>query len=240
MDIILASQSPRRKELLGHIFEQFTILPAKGEETAVLHTPDQYAGDLSRQKAQEIAREHFHAVPSTLTSPVKEMKELPSDSLTLIIGADTIVYAQGKVLGKPADPKEAFAMLSLLSGKTHTVYTGVTLLLLNRISEDGKTGESGYEILKELSFSESTEVIVDNLSKEEIDAYIASKDPFDKTSVHIPDTGIVPEWKDKAGAYAIQGTFGAKFVKRIEGEYNNVVGLPTARLYQELKKLGVV
>lgn len=119
----------------------------------------------------------------------------------VIIGADTIVTIDGSILGKPKSREDAFNMIKKLSGRCHSVYTGVALI-------------SGS---KRHCFYEETKVYVSNLSDEEIRAYVATGDCM-----------------DKAGAYGIQGIF-AKFICKIEGDYNNVVGLPVARLYNELK-----
>ena len=205
MNVILASASPRRKELLGHLFSEFTILPAQGEEQADFQTPSQYVSKLAEHKAMEIARTKFSAKRLPDAGPVTDY---PSDQITLILGADTIVYADSQVLGKPADADEAFSMLSRLSGKSHEVYTGVSLIFLS---------EKEHAILDVHSFSEKTEVFVDTLTKEEILSYIASKDPL-----------------DKAGSYGIQGLF-SKHITGINGDYFNVVGLPVSRIYRELK-----
>lgn len=123
----------------------------------------------------------------------------------LIIGADTIVAYGHQILGKPADEEDAYRMLHTLSGKTHQVYTGVCLL---RIRPDGQT---------EHLFYEKTDVTFYPMTDREIWEYIRTGDPM-----------------DKAGSYGIQGVFG-KYVREIHGDYNNVVGLPIARLYQEMK-----
>lgn len=128
----------------------------------------------------------------------------------LVIGADTVVANEGQILGKPKDEEDAKRMLSSLAGHTHSVYTGVTCVF---ISADGRCGEH--------SFYEKTDVTMYQMSDEEIQRYVASGEPM-----------------DKAGAYAIQGRC-AIFVKEIQGDYNNVVGLPIARLYQELLALGI-
>ncbi len=127
---------------------------------------------------------------------------------TVILAADTVVSIHGKILGKPADEEEAYRMLRLLSGKRNIVYTGVTLLLVS----EGK-------IAAEDVFHNATSVYVFPLDKDEIHDYIRSGEPM-----------------DKAGAYGIQGIFG-RYVQRVEGDYNNVVGLPAAEVYQHLKKL---
>ena len=110
MRIILASSSPRRKELLKKLFQDFEILPAKGEESATSKNPEEIVLELSRQKAEEI------------------QSLIPDSTDYLIIGADTVVSLEGNVLGKPADEKDAEKTLAMLSGKVHQVYTGVALL----------------------------------------------------------------------------------------------------------------
>ena len=130
----------------------------------------------------------------------------PSQSV-LVVGADTVVSVGGKILGKPQTPEEAFSMISEIQGATHEVYTGVSLLRYQK--------ESGKVAAK--VFSECTEVKVYPMTEDEISRYIATGDCM-----------------DKAGAYGIQGDFGV-YVEKINGDYNNVVGLPVARLYHELK-----
>lgn len=125
----------------------------------------------------------------------------------VIIGADTIVAKGNKVLGKPKDAEDAHQMLAMLQGEKHQVYTGVTLLQ--------KKGDE--KIIR--SFHERTDVFMTSMSDQEIEAYIATGEPF-----------------DKAGSYGIQGRAGI-FVERIEGDYYNVVGLPISRLCRELKSL---
>lgn len=122
-----------------------------------------------------------------------------------VLGADTIVVCDGRLLGKPRTEEEAFAMLRLLSGRTHDVWTGVAIALPHGVIT---------------SFAEKTAVTFWELDDEEIAAYIATGEPM-----------------DKAGAYGIQGR-AALFVKRIEGDYLTVVGLPLSRTVRELRRLG--
>ncbi|XCP84656.1 Maf family protein [Roseburia hominis] len=124
----------------------------------------------------------------------------------LIIGSDTVVSVGEEILGKPKDEEEAYHMLSMLQDAVHQVYTGVTLLSY----QDGK--------MEENTFYECSNVQVCPMSVEEICRYIATGEPM-----------------DKAGAYGIQGRF-AVHIRAIEGDYNTIVGLPIARIYQELKK----
>ncbi len=128
-----------------------------------------------------------------------------SDKPCVILGADTTVVLDGTVLNKPVDAEDAVRMLQMLSGQTHTVYTGVALV-------DAHTK-------REESFTESTDVTFRPLSDQEIRSYVASGSPM-----------------DKAGAYGIQEDFGAVFVRHIDGDYYNVVGLPLCRLYVALKQ----
>ena len=188
--IVLASASPRRKELLEQIGLEFEICPAKGEEVITAGSVDGAVLELSRQKAEEVA--------AGILSYNEIHPELVTPQDILVIGADTVVACDGNILGKPRDEADAAHMLSMLSGHTHSVYTGET------------------------SFYEKTDVCMYPLDDAEIRRYIAGGEPM-----------------DKAGSYGIQGQ-AAAFVKEIHGDYNNVVGLPVGRLYQELKKLGVM
>ena len=185
MDIILASASPRRKEILSLLDIPFKIMVSDADETVDETLPPYFTAEtLSLKKAASVAKNvETHA---------------------LIIGADTIVVSDGKIIGKPTDEQDAFNILKALSGKWHSVISGVTVL-------DNKSAKSE-------SFYVETKVKFSNLSDDEINEYIKTKEPM-----------------DKAGAYGIQGK-GAKFVEEIHGDYFNVVGLPLHKLYTVLKK----
>lgn len=200
--MILASASPRRKELLEQLGAEFVICPAKGEEVITETDPSAVVMELSRQKAEEVAY--------GVLIYNEQHADLATPQDILVIGADTVVAYENQILGKPKDEEDARRMLTMLSGKTHSVYTGVTFVFIDK---EGRTGEH--------CFFEKTDVCMYPLKEEEIDRYIQSGDPM-----------------DKAGSYGIQGRF-AIHIKEIRGDYNNVVGLPVARLYQELQKLGV-
>lgn len=200
--IVLASASPRRKELLEQIGLEFEICPAKGEEVITSIVPEEVVQELSRQKAEEVA--------AMVSSYKEKHEELMTPQELIVIGADTVVAMDGSILGKPVDEEDAARMLTMLSGKTHSVYTGVTLVV---VDENNRAGE--------LSFYEKTDVTMCPMTAEEIQWYVDTKEPM-----------------DKAGAYGIQGKC-AIFVKEIKGDYNNVVGLPVSHLYQELKRLGI-
>lgn len=184
-NVILASASPRRRELLKQAGFEFEVIESQADENVAVKEPERLVEELARRKAL--------AVAETL------------EGEALVISADTVVAADGEILGKPKDEEDAFRMLSGLQGRTHQVYTGVALVK----KQTGKTEVS--------SFFEQTDVTMYPMGEEEIRGYIATSEP-----------------KDKAGAYGIQGR-AAIFVKEIRGDYNNVVGLPIGRLYQELK-----
>lgn len=216
LDIILASKSPRRRELLSQIDIDYRCIPSDKEEIITESEPDKAVTLLSGQKACDI-EEQLICKKSSETKQNEETKQNTGENTngvdrkdTIIIGADTVVAFDGRILGKPEDEEDAYHMLRMLSGKCHQVYTGVTVLYL--------CGNSR----KELSFAECTSVYVRELSGQDITEYIKSGEPM-----------------DKAGAYGIQGKF-AKFVEKIDGDYNNVVGLPISRLFHEVReKFGV-
>ena len=190
--IILASASPRRKELLAKAEISFTVIPAAGEEKRTSEDPGEAVQQLARDKAEWVAQ---------------SMAECEEG--TLVIGSDTIVVFENRILGKPKDRRDAAETLEKLQGNTHQVYTGVSVL-------ERKAGK-----WVEHTFFESTDVTFYPVSREEIQDYIATGEPM-----------------EKAGSYGIQGLFGI-YVKGICGDYNNVVGLPVARLFHEMKKSGI-
>ena len=194
--IVLASASPRRRELLSQIGVEFEVKPANGEERIISTEPSKVVEELSGQKAMFTAK-----------ALEKENGHVPEGCI--VLGADTIVSYEGRILGKPSDKEDAIQMLSMLQGNTHQVYTGVTVL-------KEKQGSWKFH-----TFFECTDVIFYPVTREEIVEYVNSGDPM-----------------DKAGSYGIQGAWGA-YVKGIRGDYNNVVGLPVARLIYETKKIGI-
>lgn len=188
--IILASASPRRRELLSQIGIPFIVRKSNAEEKTEGCEPAELVKELSCLKARDI---------------FDKLSEREKEN-SLVIGADTVVACDGNIMGKPKSKAHAIEMLTLLQGRAHEVYTGVTLIF----KEDR---------VKEISFAEQTKVNIFPMSFAEIEEYVATGDA-----------------NDKAGSYGIQGSFAA-FIKGIEGDYNNVVGLPVGRLYQELKKI---
>jgi septum formation protein len=183
--VILASQSPRRRELLTLVGITHEVQPADIDETYLAgEHPSAHAERLARGKAATIAARDPDAV---------------------IIGSDTIVVVDGDVLGKPADEAEAARILERLSGRAHTVVTAVAVAWRGELR----------------SAVEEVGVEFHPLSRQEIVAYIATREPM-----------------DKAGAYGIQG-YGATIVARVDGDYFAVMGLPVQRLIRVLGELGI-
>jgi septum formation protein len=186
-NIILASTSPRRKEILAKTKLPFIVVPSKYEEDMTLQMPPiELAKHLSLGKAKSVANDYKDAI---------------------IIGADTFVVFKNKLLGKPKNDQQAREMLQMLRGNENDLITGVTIIdTLNN---------------KEKSFHEISRVFMKDISDEMIDSYIKTGEPL-----HM------------AGAYSIQ-EIGAIFIDRIEGDFFNAMGLPLARLAEELKGFGV-
>lgn len=183
MRIVLASASPRRRELLAQLGWEFEVIVSDVEELITKTLPCEVVEELSYIKAKDVFEK--------------------TEGDVLVIGSDTVVAYGDKILGKPKDRQDAAETLAMLAGNGHHVYTGVTLFKREGEQVSSKT------------FHEATGVEFYSMTPEEIAWYVG--------------TG---ECDDKAGSYAIQG-LGGRFVKSIEGDYNNVVGLPIARLYHE-------
>ena len=200
--ILLASGSPRRRELLTQAGLEFFIQTADVDETPTETEPAAVVEELSRRKAEAVSR----------------LQEIPDLQETVIVAADTIVAMDGEILGKPKDAEDAVRMLKRLSGRTHQVFTGVTVIPMgdaqSRNHGEKQDGSEG------ITFSVGTRVTFYELTEEDIRDYVASGEPM-----------------DKAGAYGIQG-LGARLVERIEGDYNNVVGFPLAHFLRILTEMG--
>ncbi len=178
--IILASASPRRKELMELAGYDFEVICADIVEVVPEEAmPQEVVMSLALQKAQAVAAEHKEAV---------------------VIGSDTVVALDGKILGKPHSEQEACEMLRSLSGRTHKVFTGVAIFCGGKVK----------------NFFDETDVEFYSLGDDEIKKYVATGEPT-----------------DKAGAYGIQGK-GSVLVKRINGDFFSVMGLPIAKLYREM------
>ena len=186
MKIILASKSPRRKELLSLITNNFDIIVSDADE----HVDETLT---SAEKVKSIAKQKANIVASNI------------DEDCVVIGSDTIVVVDETILGKPHDHDDAVRMLHMISGRTHKVMTGISVV----IKKEGKQ--------KEINDVDIAEVHVNALSDEEIENWI--------------NTGNA--W-DKAGAYAIQQEF-AVHIDKINGSFATVMGLPVHLVYNILK-----
>jgi septum formation protein len=187
MDVILASNSPRRQQLLRLTELDFRVIPADVDETPFLgeSAPD-YVRRLAISKAQAVSGH--------------------CDENTLVIAADTTVVDGNQILGKPVDEQDAAGMLRQLSGRTHQVYTAIAVI---------RSGKLDTDLC-------ATDVPMRSYTDEEIQTYIASRDPL-----------------DKAGAYAIQHV-GFHPVEALQGCYANVVGLPLCHLVRTLQRINVI
>jgi septum formation protein len=179
---VLASSSPRRRDLLGLLCSNFEVIPSQIEEF-------QRPGESPFQMVQRLAKAKAMAVHQFRPKSV-------------IIGADTVVVCEGQILGKPRSPEEARSMLQKLSGRAHEVITGLCVVKGEIVAVDAARTVVRFSIL----------------SRNEIEDYLATGEPF-----------------DKAGAYATQGK-ASRFVEGIEGCYFNVVGLPVSLLYRILRR----
>lgn len=193
--IILASESPRRKEIMDQMGIHFESMPSHVEESIDKNEklPPEIVEELAILKGRDVA--------NRLSDQEGEF---------IIIGADTMVFHHNEALGKPVDREDAVKMLKSLSADTHEVYTGVCIVIRRK-----NQANTGY-IDEEIVFSVGTAVSVQPLTTEQIEAYVDTREPY-----------------DKAGAYAIQGGFGI-YISEIHGDYYNVVGFPIAKIHEKL------
>ena len=223
MKLVLASGSQRRRELLTMCGYDYEIIVSNADETIDENDPESFVRALSFRKAKEVFDRLFEAGRRDFA----------------VIGSDTVVAFQKEggtkpvIIGKPKDAKDAVRILSILSGKTHRVFTGVSVIA--DIPDENAAAQCSIrkkaEIQTECSIQEKaeiqtecsiTEVTFETLSPDEITDYVNSGDPL-----------------DKAGSYGIQGPFGM-FVREIRGNYFTVIGMPIPVLYKMLKKIGIL
>ena len=223
MKLVLASGSQRRRELLTMCGYNYEIIVSNADETIDENDPESFVRALSFRKAKEVFDRLFAAGRRDFA----------------VIGSDTVVAfqkdgeAKPVIIGKPKDAKDAVRILSMLSGKTHRVFTGVSVIA--DIPDENAAAQCSIrekaEIQTECSIREKaeiqtecsiTEVTFETLSPDEITDYVNSGDPL-----------------DKAGSYGIQGPFGM-FVREIRGNYFTVIGMPIPVLYKMLKKIGIL
>ena len=193
--IILASESPRRKEIMETMGIPYQVISANVKEESEETVPERLVQSIAGLKTNAI---------------IERTREQLAEETGIIIGADTMVFYQEHALGKPKNEEDAIRMLRLLSDDVHEVYTGVSILMINK-----------EEIFDHISFAVCTKVRVRALTDNQILDYIATGEPM-----------------DKAGAYAIQGKFGI-FISGIEGDYYNIVGFPIAQIYDTLLCHGI-
>lgn len=191
LHLILASASPRRRELIGHLKVPFEVIALSVPEHSDAADPVKYTSDIARVKGDAVAN---------------KLKIERGQESFLVVSADTTVISDGKIYNKPADRDEARKFLSDLSGRTHSVYTAVSLTLM----KDGKTFHH--------AFVDESKVTFEKISDALMERYL--------------DTG---DSLDKAGAYGIQGP-SLTFISRVDGSYSNVVGFPLSRFVTEAEK----
>ncbi len=213
MRLVLGSGSPRRRELLAEAGFAFEVRVSAADETVAAGlAPAEVACALARRKALAVAEEIAGEGACLAAAAAGEGADAAAagEGATLadavVVGADTVVALGDEIFGKPTDAADAVRILSALSGTTHEVITGVCLVHPGGVEE----------------FFERTFITFRNVARAEIDAYVATGEPF-----------------DKAGAYGIQAGAGS-FVAQVEGDYNNVVGLPLDSLAIRLVELGII
>lgn len=196
-NIVLASASPRRREIIKNLGLHFRVVPSQFPENLdkkAFSKPSEYVSETSKGKALEVYQRLKHE----------------NEAADLVIGVDTIVVIDNMILEKPVTQERALVMLRELRGRSHSVFTAVTFIYPRK-------NDAEHHVTK--SFVEETLVEFSNISDEGLKAYVETNEPL-----------------DKAGGYGYQG-LAAFFIKRIDGDYWNVVGLPSCRLYQELEAL---
>lgn len=208
--IILASASPRRRELMAMAGYEFEIKVSHKEENYVSKDPSEIVKELALLKAGDIADQEMSLLKSerkTLSLDNDNIVASNTSQEIVVIGADTVVAHAGKILGKPKTEEEAFQMIKGFQGDKHQVYTGVAIIKFD--AEGNKTV---------INDAIKTDVYVNAMTDEEIWKYIETDNVM-----------------DKAGAYGIQSGF-AIHIEKIEGDYFNVVGLPISYIYEMLKR----
>lgn len=211
MKLVLASGSQRRRELLTMCGYDYEIIVSNADETIDENDPESFVRALSFRKAKDVFDRLFAAGRRDFA----------------VIGSDTVVAFQKEgetkpvIIGKPKDAEDAVRILSMLSGKTHRVFTGVSVIA--DIPDENAAAQCSIQEKAEIQTECSiTEVTFETLSPNEITDYVNSGDPL-----------------DKAGSYGIQGPFGM-FVREIRGNYFTVIGMPIPVLYKMLKKIGIL
>jgi septum formation protein len=214
--LILASGSPRRRELLAQAGYTFTVEAADVDESLhAAESPAAYVRRLAEEKARAVFARH-NAIPGAPSLPALSARVGSTEFPILVLGADTTVVCDGEVLAKPAGAADAKRMLLRLSGRTHQVLTGIAVAGGPFVTaSSSRVGLVPAPILA--SAVETTNVTFSEIPAAELDLYCATAEPL-----------------DKAGAYGIQG-YAARWVPRIDGDYFNVMGLPIARVVRMIE-----
>ena len=243
---ILASASPRRVEILSHLGFEFSVEPSEAE--------DKLKKDFNKLPPKEKVEELSFIKAADVAESLILTKETEGGDAYIVIGSDTVVAVDNEILEKPRDREDAKRMIELIQGRSHDVYTGVTLIYIpkevleNRGVKEGNKYLELFKILEnQMNEEDNKEVISgpgdiirgllneDKLivrtfsEKTEVSVY-----PMNEAEVEGYISTLEPY--DKAGAYAIQGRFSA-YIEKINGDYSTVVGLPAGRLYHEIKEV---
>lgn len=210
INFILASTSPRRRKLFKKIVDNYQVFSPDIEEICELSKPVEIVKDLARQKCEAACKQLIES------DKIKQK--------TVVISADTLVEFEGKLLGKPQSKQEAYQMLTRLQNKWHIVNSGIAIFVLceNSIKQYNTDSKLDDFLIAKSIFSDRARVLMATRTDDQTRAYIKSGAPM-----------------DKAGAYGIQDLNGA-LVAKIEGSYDNVVGLPTEKIITELEKLDLI
>ena len=243
---ILASASPRRVEILGKLGFEFTTEVSEAEE--------KLKNDFNKLQPKEKVEELSFIKAADVAESLILTKETEEGDAYIVIGADTVVSVDGEILEKPRDKADAGRMIELIQGRSHEVYTGVTLIYIPKEVLENRGVKEGNKYLELFKILENQMKEADNNEETAeigniIKAMISENKLIVRTFSEKTEVSVYPmneaevegyistlEPYDKAGGYAIQGRFSA-YIEKINGDYSTVVGLPAGRLYHEIKEV---
>ena len=243
---ILASASPRRIEILGKLGFEFTTEVSEAEE--------KLKNDFNKLQPKEKVEELSFIKAADVAESLILTKETEEGDAYIVIGADTVVSVDGEILEKPRDKADAGRMIELIQGRSHEVYTGVTLIYIPKEVLENRGVKEGNKYLELFKILENQMKEADNNEETEelgniIKALLSENKLIVRTFSEKTEVSVYPmneaeiesyistmEPYDKAGGYAIQGRFQA-YIEKINGDYSTVVGLPAGRLYHEIKEV---
>ena len=243
---ILASASPRRVEILSHLGFEFSVEPSEAEY--------KLKKDFNKLPPKEKVEELSFIKAADVAESLILTKETEGGDAYIVIGSDTVVAVDNEILEKPRDREDAKCMIELIQGRSHDVYTGVTLIYIPKEVLENRGVKEGNKYLELFKILENQMNEEDN--KEEISGpgdiirgLLNENKLIVRTFSEKTEVSVYPmneaevegyistlEPYDKAGAYAIQGRFSA-YIEKINGDYSTVVGLPAGRLYHEIKEV---